>query len=69
VPAPAFTLKVNTPSEPELPLLVAVIVYVVPDPLKVPRVQLVPDLAIELEVKPVTDALNVIVNVVAVVPV
>ena len=65
VPAAAFTFKVITPSAPELPLLVAVIVYVVPDPLNVPRVQLVPVLASEVEVKPVTAELKVMVNVVA----
>ena len=70
VAAPALTWKVNTPSAPEAPVeFVAVIVYAVPDPPKAPKTQLFPVLVIPPAVKPVTEALKVIVNVVAVVAV
>ena len=70
VAAPALTWKVNTPSAPEAPVeFVAVIVYAVPDPPKVPKTQLFPVFVIPPEVKPVTEALKVMVNVVAVVAV
>ena len=53
------------PSSPEFPLFVAVIRYEVPDPLRVPKVQLLPVVAIEAAVNPVTAELNVMEKFVA----
>ena len=53
------------PSSPEFPLFVAVIRYEVPDPLKVPKVQLFPVLVSDAEVNPVTEELNVMLKFVA----
>ena len=53
------------PSSPEFPLFVAVIRYEVPDPLKVPKVQLLPVLVSDAEVNPVTEELKVMLKLVA----